>query len=112
MKRSIRHNYRDHRHVGRGVDVTEDAVQRSVSDEQFAEGLARLHLVREVLGEPKEARAHAVDWGFDSDPSPLSSAAGPMRSFCLCKSLPMTILSRLNLARIFSSARSPRPTAF
>jgi hypothetical protein len=29
MKRSIRHNYRDRRHVDRDVDVTEHAVQRS-----------------------------------------------------------------------------------
>ena len=38
MRRSARHNYRDRRHAGRCVDVTERAVQKSVSG---AQGSAR-----------------------------------------------------------------------
>jgi hypothetical protein len=35
MKRPARHNYRDRRHVGRGVGVTERAVQKPVSGAGF-----------------------------------------------------------------------------
>jgi len=35
MKRSARHNYRDRRHVGRCVDVTERAVRKFVSGAGF-----------------------------------------------------------------------------
>jgi hypothetical protein len=41
MKRSVRHNYRDRRHVGGRVNVTERAMQRFVSG-----------VGSDVLGEP------------------------------------------------------------
>lgn len=58
MRPSIRHNYRDRRHVGSCVDVTEHAVQTSASEEPSRKtpggmrntprGLARPNVVRDA----------------------------------------------------------------